>query len=325
MNVKAVNVAVKDFEVNVRTRKFQIMVALFVVLSLGMIYSSKKLGVSADLYKTPFQMFFLSGFSNAFNYSISLMGVLLGATAISGEKERGTLKVMVSKPVYRDQILLGKLLGGVLTLGLSLVLFYVITVAFALVLGVPITKKDLSMFLVTFPFSLLYGVGFLSLGLLMSTFIGKSKNATVMAVFVFIFFSFLLSAIAGVVAFAIVGLPPIPNLPENAANLTEEQLEEIIIKDPAYQQWLSEIVATTEKILYFSPNYHYGEIIRILFGGKPQINEVVSSLAYESNVVEERSIAESLGMVWENVLILVILAIFPFSVSYTKFARMEIR
>ncbi|WP_436317666.1 ABC transporter permease [Thermococcus aggregans] len=323
--MKAVNVAVKDFEVNVRTRKFQIMVALFVVLSLGMIYSSKKLGVSADLYKTPFQMFFLSGFSNAFNYSISLMGVLLGATAISGEKERGTLKVMVSKPVYRDQILLGKLLGGVLTLGLSLVLFYVITVAFALVLGVPITKKDLSMFLVTFPFSLLYGVGFLSLGLLMSTFIGKSKNATVMAVFVFIFFSFLLSAIAGVVAFAIVGLPPIPNLPENAANLTEEQLEEIIIKDPAYQQWLSEIVATTEKILYFSPNYHYGEIIRILFGGKPQINEVVSSLAYESNVVEERSIAESLGMVWENVLILVILAIFPFSVSYTKFARMEIR
>ena len=104
-----------------------------------------------------------------FNYSVALTGVLLGATAISEEKERGTLKMMASKPVYKDQILLGKLLGGVLTLGLSLVLFYVITVAFALVLGVPITKKDLSMFLVTFPFSLLYGVSFLSLGLLIST------------------------------------------------------------------------------------------------------------------------------------------------------------
>jgi len=323
--MKAVNIAVKDFEVGVRTRKFQIMIALFVVLSLGMIYSSKKLGISADLYKTPFQMFFLSGFSNAFNYSVALTGVLLGATAISEEKERGTLKMMASKPVYKDQILLGKLLGGVLTLGLSLVLFYVITVTFALVLGVPITKKDLSMFLVTFPFSLLYGVSFLSLGLLISTFVGKSKNATVMAVFVFIFFSFLLSAIAGVVAFTIVGLPPIPDLPENVANLTEEQLEELIIKDPAYQQWLSEVVVTTEKILYLSPNYHYGELVRILFGGKPQISEVVSSLAYESNVVEERSIAESLGLVWENILILAIIALLPLFISYTKFARMEIR
>lgn len=323
--MKAINIAVKDFEVGVKTRKFQITAALFAVLSLGMIYSSKKLGLSTDLYKTPFQMLFLSSFSNAFNYSIALMGILLGATAINEERERGTLRVIASKPIYKDQILIGKLLGGILILGLSLALFYVLTVAFSLILGVPLTKKDLTMFLATLPFGLLYGMSFLSLGILISTFIGRSKNAVVMAVFVFVFFSFLLSAIAGVVAFAIVGLPPVPNLPDNAVNLTEEQLEELIIKDPAYQQWLSELAATTERILYVSPNYHYQEIIRILFGGKPQISEVISALAYEGDIVEDRSISESLGLVWENILVLVLISFLLVPISYVRFLRMEVR
>lgn len=323
--MKVMNTAMKDFEVGIKTRKFQVMTALFVILSLGMIYSSRKLGVSTGMYKTPFQMLFLSSFSNAFNYSIALMGVLLGATAINGEKESGTLKVMASKPVYKDQILLGKFLGGILALGASLGLFYVLTVAFALVLGVPLTKTDLIMFLITFPFSLLYGMSFLSLGILISIFIEKPKNSIVMGIFVFVFFSFLLSAIAGVVAFALVGLPPLPSLPEDTSNLTEEQLEELIIKDPAYQQWLSEITTTTEKILYVSPNYHYQEIVRILFGGKTQISEIVSALAYEEAVVEERSILESLSLIWQNVLVLALISLLLLPASYVKFLKMEIK
>ncbi|WP_288072084.1 ABC transporter permease [Pyrococcus sp.] len=144
--MKAINIARKDFEVTIRTRKFQIIIALFTIISLGMIYSSKRLGISANLYKTPFQMLFLSSFSNAFNYSIALLGLLLGATAINEEIEKGTLKLMASKPVHRDEILLGKLLGSLLTLSVALVLFYILTVAFALVLGVPITGDDLMTF-----------------------------------------------------------------------------------------------------------------------------------------------------------------------------------
>ncbi|WP_172967179.1 hypothetical protein [Thermococcus sp. 101 C5] len=38
--MKVMNIAVKDFEVGIKTRKFQIMTALFVILSPRMRYSS---------------------------------------------------------------------------------------------------------------------------------------------------------------------------------------------------------------------------------------------------------------------------------------------
>lgn len=323
--MKAVNIAMKDFEMGIRTRRFQIIVLLFILTSLGMVYSSKRLGVSASLYKTPFQMLFLSSFSNAFNYLISLSGILIGATAISTELESGTLKLILSKPVYRDKVLLGKLLGGLLVLSVTLTLFYVLTVAFALLLGVSITVSDLGGFLITLPFSILYGVVFLNIGLFVSTFIKKSKNAIILAVFIFIFFGFLLSVIGGVIGFVVAGLPPLPEIPEDATNLSEEQLQELFLEDPAYQAWLTKMTTTAEKVLYISPNYHYQEVIRILFGGKPQISEIVSALAYEESVVEDRSIRESLNLVWQNILVLTIMLLLPFSLTYVKFIKADLR
>ena len=323
--MKAVNIAMKDFEMAIRTRRFQIIVLLFILTSLGMVYSSKRLGVSASLYKTPFQMLFLSSFSNAFNYLISLSGILIGATAISTELESGTLKLILSKPVYRDKVLLGKLLGGLLVLSVTLTLFYVLTVAFALLLGVSITVSDLGGFLITLPFSILYGVVFLNIGLFVSTFIKKSKNAIILAVFIFIFFGFLLSVIGGVIGFVVAGLPPLPEIPEDATNLSEEQLQELFLEDPAYQAWLTKMTTTAEKVLYISPNYHYQEVIRILFGGKPQISEIVSALAYEESVVEDRSIRESLNLVWQNILVLTIMLLLPFSLTYAKFIKADLR
>ncbi|USG99946.1 ABC transporter permease [Thermococcus argininiproducens] len=323
--MKVTNIAIKDFEVNIRTRRFQIIALLFIITSLGMIYSSKRLGISANLYETPFQMLFLSSFSNIFNYLISLSGILIGTTAISTELEKGTLRLIVSKPIHRDKVLLGKLLGGLLTLSITLSLFYTLTVVFALVLGVPLTRTDLIKFLVTLPFSLLYGLVFLNLGVLISIFAKKSKNAILLAVFTFLFFGFLLSIIAGVVAFAVAGLPPVPNIPENVTNLSEEQLEELFLKDPAYQSWLVGMATTAEKILYISPNYHYQEVIRMLFGGKPQISEVVSSLAYEESVVEDRPISESLSLIWQNILALMVMLLLPFPLAYTKFMKADLR
>ena len=120
MEVKAINVAMEEFKFNIRRRRFQILMALFAIISLGMVYGSKRLGASADLYKTPFQMLFLSSFSNALNYSIALSGVLLGTTATNEEKERGTLRILLSKPVHRDEIMIGRAFGRAFYISLHL-------------------------------------------------------------------------------------------------------------------------------------------------------------------------------------------------------------
>lgn len=214
-------------------------------------------------------------------------------------------------------------MGGALILGASLGLFYILTIAFALLLGVTPNKDDVVMFLTTLPFSLLYALCFFSLGMLISTIIKKPKNAIVMGIFIFAFLSFVLPIIASVIALAVVGLPPIPSIPADASNLTEEELQELIIQDPSYQEWLNELVKTTEGILYISPNYHYQEIIRMIFGGKPQISEVISALAYEESIVEDRSILESLQLAWENILVLTIASMLFIGLSYMRFVKMD--
>lgn len=320
MNV--ISVALEEFRVNIRTKQCWMVTMLFAVISLGMAYYLKSTRISEELYKTLFQMLFLSSFSHAFNYSVALLGILLGATAINREIEKGTLKSMVQESVSRGKIITGKLIGGLLTIVVALALFYILTVAFALILGVSMTRDDLVRFLATIPFSMLYGLVFLSFGLLISTLIKKSKNALMMAIIVFIFFSFLIPTIAGIVAFAVAGLPPSPNIPGNATNLTQSQLQEIIIKDPAYQAWLTKLTTTAEKILYISPNYHYQEIIRIIFGAKPQISAIVSSISYNRSVVENRPIVESLGLVWKNVLALLAMFIISFAMAYARFMKL---
>jgi len=159
--------------------------------------------------------------------------------------------------------------------------------------------------------------------MLISTIIKKPKNAIVMGIFIFAFLSFVLPIIASVIALAVVGLPPIPSIPADASNLTEEELQELIIQDPSYQEWLNELVKTTEGILYISPNYHYQEIIRMIFGGKPQISEVISALAYEESIVEDRSILESLQLAWENILVLTIASMLFIGLSYMRFVKMD--
>jgi ABC-type transport system involved in multi-copper enzyme maturation permease subunit len=53
---------------------------------------------------------------------LGLLALLLSFDAISGEKESGTLRLLMSYPVPRVQVLIGKYLGGVLTLAVPLAL-----------------------------------------------------------------------------------------------------------------------------------------------------------------------------------------------------------
>ncbi len=51
---------------------------------------------------------------------LGLLALLLSYDAISGERERGTLAIALSNPVPRHTILLGKLLGGMISVALPL-------------------------------------------------------------------------------------------------------------------------------------------------------------------------------------------------------------
>src|SRR5439155_1271254 len=63
--------------------------------------------------------------------------IALGFDSVNGEHNRRTLSRVLAQPIYRDALLLGKFLAGIVTLGISLLaLWLLVTGMGLLVLGV---------------------------------------------------------------------------------------------------------------------------------------------------------------------------------------------
>jgi len=118
-------------------------------------------------------------------YLIPLIALLLGFDAIVGERERGSLDLLLSMPITRFELLLGKYLGlaGALTFS---------TIAgFGLVGIVLSAQLDLNALFHYFRFmlsSVLLGCAFLSLAVMLSVFASDRTRASGLAIALWFFF-----------------------------------------------------------------------------------------------------------------------------------------
>ena len=88
-------------------------------LGSSVLISLREMPVLRSAYTTSnplLSVFPLLDFSLIFKVVMTILALLLAYNAISGEKEDGTLSLMLSNSVPRYRILLGKFLGGLLSL-----------------------------------------------------------------------------------------------------------------------------------------------------------------------------------------------------------------
>lgn len=118
-------------------------------------------------------------------YLLPLIAVILGYDAIVGEKERGSLELMLSMPITRFEILLGKYLG------LSAALAGATAIGFGaglLPMATQLGSRDLYHY-AGFVFSaVLMGMAFLSLSLWLSVVAKDRMRASGMAIAMWFFF-----------------------------------------------------------------------------------------------------------------------------------------
>jgi Cu-processing system permease protein len=119
---------------------------------------------------------------------VPLMGLLLGALSIVGEREQGTLATLLSQPVVVEEVFLGKFLGlsaallGALLAGFSLT---------ALVMARWSGSTRLDDYLLLAACTCLFGLGYLSLGFWVSATARKTAAAMGVAVFLWLVSVFL--------------------------------------------------------------------------------------------------------------------------------------
>ena len=118
-------------------------------------------------------------------YLIPLIALVLGFDAIVGERERGSLDLLLSMPITRLELLLGKYAGLAAALAFSTI------AGFGLVAIVLSAKLDLNALYhyVGFMFSsVLLGCAFLSLAVMLSVFAADRTRASGLAIATWFFF-----------------------------------------------------------------------------------------------------------------------------------------
>ena len=71
----------------------------------------------------------LPSFIALLGFLIPLVAIAIGFDAINGEFNRRTLSRVLAQPIYRDALLLGKFLAGLLALSIGLLSLWLLTMA----------------------------------------------------------------------------------------------------------------------------------------------------------------------------------------------------
>jgi len=114
---------------------------------------------------------------------VPLMALTIGAGSLSGERERGTLSYLLSQPVNRAEVLLGKYLGLAISLLGTLALGFGLS---GMIIAGRGGQTDAGAFGLLVSFAFVLALGMLSLGFLISALTRKAAVATGVALFVWL-------------------------------------------------------------------------------------------------------------------------------------------
>jgi ABC-type transport system involved in multi-copper enzyme maturation permease subunit len=155
---------------------------------------------------------------------LSLFAILFTYDAIVGEKERGTLKLALSNRVPRDRLILGKAVGGFVSLLIPLVIPMVLGLLILMVYPtISLVGEDWLRIILILLVFLLYLSVFFTLGLFISSRTSRSSTSFLLLLFIWVTFVTVIPKAAVMIASQI---RPIPSVHEITAQ-KDAYLQEI--------------------------------------------------------------------------------------------------
>lgn len=130
---------------------------------------------------------------NLVQYLVPLLGLLLGHDLIVGEKEERTVGLLLAGGVSRTRFLIGKFLGGCLTLAVPLLLGFIVA---GTVIGLAAKDAGIAPFLRLAVSGLILGTIFLGVGLAISALCRTRVQSLVAVLLVWCFAVFVFDLIA---------------------------------------------------------------------------------------------------------------------------------
>ncbi|HWT76458.1 MAG TPA: ABC transporter permease [Mobilitalea sp.] len=229
----------------------------------------------------------------------ALLAIVLGNAAVVKEKRNGTLKLILSRQIFRDTFLNGKILGNMILLFFITLLTSIITLgSVAIISTVSLSAGDISRMFVFFFMSFLYMAFFLILGIFMSVLMPNGNKALLITVIIWLVISFILPQIGDTMDMD----NQLPGGFFSSMGMNKEDTQKILDHFKIYE-------TIRDSIEQMSPTKHYERVGFALLNIKP---------GFDKNTV-----LEVVLMKWIDVLGLLAPSIILWLCSYMVFLKRE--
>jgi ABC-2 type transport system permease protein len=248
----------------------------------------------------------LPSFVSFLSFLVPLMAIGLGFDAVNGEHNRRTLSRILSQPIYRDALLFGKFLAGLVTLSISLITLWLLVIGLGLFLiGIPPGAEEIARSFVFLLVTIVYAGVWLALALLFSILFRSAATAALVTLGLWLLVTFIWPVLSGALAQIIV--PPDP------------RYTALGLQTPGTAQ-LEQILAR------FSPSTLYAEIVVALLDPTTRaLGPIYLSQLQGAVLGAPLPFAESVLVAWPQMVGMIATAIVLFVIGYVIFQRQEVR
>jgi ABC-2 type transport system permease protein len=248
----------------------------------------------------------LPSFVSFLSFLVPLMAIGLGFDAVNGEHNRRTLSRILSQPIYRDALLFGKFLAGLVTLSISLIALWLLVIGLGLLLiGIPPGAEEIARGFVFLLVTIVYAGVWLALALLFSVVFRSAATAALVTLGLWLLVTFIWPVLAG--AIAQIFVPPDP------------RYTALGLQTPGTAQ-LEQILAR------FSPSTLYAEtVVALLDPTTRALGPIYLSQLQGAVLGAPLPFGESVLIAWPQMVGMIATAIVLFVIGYVIFQRQEVR
>lgn len=230
-----------------------------------------------------------------------LLGIMFGFDSVNGERAQGTLPRLLSQPIHRDEVILGKFVAGITVIAIMLTALVVFVAGIGIFrLGVTPSATEVSRLLVWLLFAIIYVAFWQGLATLVSVRTNRAATSALIPVGAWLvlalFGTFIFGAIADVIS---------PDDGTQAAAFENAQTEQVISQ--------------------VSPITLFQQGSTVLLDPEVRTTGLVTLEQVDRAIVSELNLTQSLGVVWPQMVVLLAMTAVLFALAYVFFMRQEVR
>ena len=245
----------------------------------------------------------LPSFAAFLGFLLPLVAIALGFDAINGEYARRTMSRLLAQPIYRDAVLFGKFLGGLLVIAIALLTLWLLMTGLGILfLGLPPSGGDLVRGIAYLAVTLAYAGVWLALAIAFSTVIRSPATSALAALSVWLLLTVFWGMIAPLIASAIAPVDPLDPM----TVITQFETQQAVAR--------------------LSPQTLYGEVTALLLDPTARsVGPLFVDQMQGAIVGAPLPTIQSLLAVWPQISGLVAAMILLFTLAYVVFQRQEVR